>query len=171
MPSIDAGIDALRLPSNTPSDGARAADRTRRRRTRLTWGGCGFVLGMLVWHFVGFWSFVTTIVHRGPAASGAAESGEPAQRVARDAKRSARLSETAHGQSVAVARGALEAQTACTAFALDRRTGIPTAAACDPDGPQPRLVASSSRGDREFGDRGSVAGWTASIDTPVAGGN
>ncbi|MGL4395128.1 MAG: hypothetical protein ACRCS9_01185, partial [Hyphomicrobium sp.] len=36
--------------------------RRRFDTTPIAWGGLGFIAGALVWHFIGFWAFVSTIV-------------------------------------------------------------------------------------------------------------
>ena len=46
--------------------------RKRRRISAAVWSGiAGFVLGAVFWHLVGFWSFVSHVVFKGPAADGA----------------------------------------------------------------------------------------------------
>lgn len=42
------------------------ASRLRQTLDSLGWALCGFLIGAVFWHFVGFWSFVTTIVLKGP---------------------------------------------------------------------------------------------------------
>ncbi|MCB1483604.1 MAG: hypothetical protein KDJ17_01785 [Hyphomicrobiaceae bacterium] len=39
-----------------------ARPRARRDWTPLVWGGLGFIAGMLAWHLVGFWSFMSNVV-------------------------------------------------------------------------------------------------------------
>ncbi|MEZ5899881.1 MAG: hypothetical protein R3D51_10350 [Hyphomicrobiaceae bacterium] len=39
-----------------------ARPRARRDWTPLVWGGLGFIAGMLAWHVVGFWSFMSNVV-------------------------------------------------------------------------------------------------------------
>lgn len=55
----------------TPDQPMLAALRPR-ITPALLWGGLGFVLGALFWHFVGFWSFVSDVVLN------ATSSGPPA---------------------------------------------------------------------------------------------
>lgn len=38
------------------------------RRAALVWGGCGFLVGAVFWHAIGFWGFVSAIVLNGPAS-------------------------------------------------------------------------------------------------------
>ncbi|MCB1549313.1 MAG: hypothetical protein KDJ41_15990 [Hyphomicrobiaceae bacterium] len=44
----------------------RAHTPARRIGARLAWGLGGFVIGIVCWHLVGFWTFVTATVLHGP---------------------------------------------------------------------------------------------------------
>lgn len=86
----------------------------------LGWSVIGFVAGAVFWHFVGFWGFVADVILAGGPP--AAESTPPAL---------VRIAEEAHLLRVADA-------SACTLLALDRRTGLTTAAPCEAShGPLP----------------------------------
>lgn len=55
-------------------------------RSPLVWSGLGFVAGMITWHFIGFWSFVSNVVYTGEpvpqivtgSISNAGNSADPA---------------------------------------------------------------------------------------------
>lgn len=163
MSSIEVG---LRAPPLTLT-GRRA---TVHKRTRMLWGFGGFLLGMLVWHFIGFWTFITTIVLKSPAASTTFELVEQVERLVHDPKRSQKLSATADEPGSA-STAQHERRRQCSAMVLDRQTRITSVASCEPDVPPLRLVASGGRNDRLTIERGAVAGWAASVDMLAQGDN
>lgn len=67
---------------------------TARWGSAAAWAGAGFVVGATVWHFVGFWSFVTLAVLGGPEWEQSTRSARPV------------------------------ATIACATLALDRKTGL-----------------------------------------------
>ena len=73
-----AAIDkrASAAPRDLPRRGALAAAKQRRSIFRwkrhvggsaLTWAALGFACGIVFWHFIGFWSFVSEIVLPAPS--------------------------------------------------------------------------------------------------------
>lgn len=163
MSSIDVGLRAP--PLTIPGRSA-----TARKRARMLWGGGGFLLGMLVWHVIGFWTFITTIVLKNPAASTTFELVEQVERLVHDPKRSSKLSATAD-EPVSASTAQHERRRQCSAIVLDRQSSITSVASCEPDVLPLRLVASGGRGDRLTIDRGAVAGWAASVDKLAQGDN
>ena len=49
----------------------------RDRRTPLIWGGLGFVAGMLVWHMISFWTFVSHVAFNDDERVAATALGGP----------------------------------------------------------------------------------------------
>lgn len=152
-------------------------------RTQIIWGGSGFLLGVIVWHFVGFWTFISTIVFHGPdivfhgpdpalspnppllAASG--PSGKTAAPAAIQRERTpsipAKRSETVLG--MAPARDTTEpAASDCTALVLDRAAGTTTHAGCAAGDPTHRVVENTRRGDRAILPDRRNAGWSVVVD-------
>lgn len=92
-----------------------AAPRRRRDWTPVLWGGAGFVAGALVWHVVGFWSFVSSVVLNGDDPSARTlesflpplVTGEQSAKLTTLGKPAARLA-------------AVETQLACVALVSDR---------------------------------------------------
>jgi hypothetical protein len=85
----------------------------------LGWSVVGFVLGAVFWHFVGFWGFVSDVVL----------SGEPSAFFAAQPRGAAAGVRT----EIAAVSSPL---ASCISLALDRRTGLTSATACDgPLGP------------------------------------
>jgi hypothetical protein len=74
----DREIAARATMSAPPEAGARVATAPRSPRTaKLEFGTIGaaligFVIGAVVWHFVGFWGFVREVVVKGPPVTHAA---------------------------------------------------------------------------------------------------
>ncbi len=50
-------------------------DAPRVRQIPLIWGGLGFVAGMMVWHMIGFWSFVSHVAFNDDARVAATAIG------------------------------------------------------------------------------------------------
>jgi hypothetical protein len=132
-------------------------------RAQVLWGGMGFVLGVVVWHFVGFWSFMTTLVHRGPEPSASSASVIAAgDRQARLAGKPARALDGVERTSTAAAN-----PMPCTALVLDRDARSTTAADC---ASSPEMQGASSvapRGDRVVDPWSRDPGWSATVDTRV----
>lgn len=139
---------------------------------QIAWGGAGFLLGVIVWHFVGFWTFISTVVYRGPAYP-TATVGTPASpsRPAPPAKRSETVLGSAPAQPSA---GATESN--CSTLTLDRASGTTKIARCADDMPPTQVVLSSPRGDRQTtiearrSDRGFIIDARAesvSADAPI----
>lgn len=77
----------------------------------LGWSVAGFVAGAIFWHFVGFWGFMSGIV-----------AGDPTVQVPA-------VASVQRSQWVQVAEA--DAPTMCTQLALDRATGLTSAAPCE----------------------------------------
>lgn len=114
------------------------------------WGGAGFVLGAVFWHLVGFWSFVSEIVYKGP------EGGASVAVVRKNDARSA-ASEASNGPS---------AEAFCIALVRDRVSGDTRSAGCTlADRVLPHLGA-GVRSDLASlqTSLGTADGWTVTAD-------
>lgn len=137
---------------------AENADPTPRSRARtaIVWGGAGFILGAVVWHFIGFWQFVTTVVVK-----------KSEDDVVVTPSRPSRVLAALPREQPAVAATAELEPHACTALRLDRQTGETMPVPCvDTDGAAPRLSERSLRGDLEVSAASSgpaVADWTGRV--------
>lgn len=144
-------------------------------RTQIAWGGVGFLLGVIVWHFVGFWTFLSAIVFRGPepvsgvsdlstSSTAAAMPTVPAPNPRnRTASISAKRAETVFGTAPAQ-DAASQPSSHCTALALDRTAGTTTPTTCS-IGDQPhRLVENSQRGDRAALSPARDTDWSVIVD-------
>jgi len=88
---------------------ASAALRVARDPTPFVWGGIGFCAGVLAWHLVGFWGFLTSLVqHHEPVAVSAP---------------SAPLAVTAARASTVATAGTAKAADPCVTLRIDRNTG------------------------------------------------
>lgn len=155
MPTTyDAGLPVPRLPAS-----GRAPDCDRNLRTQIAWGGAGFLLGVIVWHFVGFWSFVSTIVFRGPAEPGTstAATHQPTARAA------AKRSETVLGKAPTQAAVA-SPSTECSALVLDRKAGTTALAACDAAASPLHVLHRTQRGDRFVVADHPSTDWSVVVD-------
>lgn len=155
--TFDAG------PGPAASKEARAGGQSL--RAQLAWGGSGFLLGVIVWHFVGFWSFISTIVFRGPEPGAASVSATaPATRVASlSTKRAQTVSGGAPTQVAAPAPA-----SDCSELVLDRTTGTTTLAVCSASSQPTRLVLSSERGDRRDTHKSPPGDWSVVVDADQA---
>lgn len=113
-----------------------AARRTLDGVGGLGWSVIGFLLGAVFWHFVGFWSFVSEVVLAGDPSGRGGERSRPLASAAGDAPVSA-------DEGLALATSAW-----CTALALDRKTGLTSAAGCPQGAASGSPVAIKPREDR-----------------------
>lgn len=127
-----------RSAANEPSLTAREAMASQTEPSKtwnltpVIWGGSGFIAGMLAWHVVGFWSFVSNVVLNAndPRAQTleaflpklAPHGVQQASRPVTDAGKA--LAQPAARQAVR------ERKFACVALALDRGAGGTTVSAC-----------------------------------------
>lgn len=88
--------------------------------TPIIWGGLGFVAGMLAWHVIGFWSFVSDVTFNDHARTATASSGSP-QRSAAD---------LSHKPNT---RSDNPSNRNCVALAIDRASGDAIPGACPAD--------------------------------------
>lgn len=144
-------------PSNpeTPTAAAPVRDthpaRKRRDFTPALWGGAGFIAGMLVWHTVGFWTFVSDVVlNANDPRARTLEAFLPSLAAPAPApKVMSRIPESA----VITAPQALRTATAATPFAcvslaLDRTAGITNAQSCKGSPAELRDAGFNRRTDR-----------------------
>ena len=111
-----AEVNAIELSGVQPQSSAAALDR----RTPFIWGGLGFVAGMLAWHVIGFWSFVSDVAFNGDARTAAASSGSE--------QRSAAVHSHKPGT-----RGDSPSNQNCVALAINRTSGDAKPGACPVD--------------------------------------
>lgn len=152
----------------------RALPADRSLRAQVVWGGGGFLLGVIVWHFIGFWSFISTIVFRGPdpgpdpGAAPVSVSVAAARPAIAPAKRSQTVSGTAPAH-VTVAASASD----CSALVLDRSTGTTSLAACAGIQQPMRMVQFTQRADRHVPGQPADSAWRVVVDAdgdgPVTG--
>ena len=111
-----------------------AGRRSQPMSNSIIAGVTGFVAGAVVWHFIGFWSFVAAIVTRGPEP--------PASRVvAAEPPKMPRAS----FRAVGISRERTD-PARCSSVVLDRGTGSVAVADC---GPSPSFaLRASGRKDR-----------------------
>lgn len=125
----------LREPPLVPKAALVSATAPRRRRdfTGLIWGCTGFAAGILAWHVVGFWSFVSNVVlnANGPR-SDALESLIPhlAASPSTKAPEPVAMANNAATQPRA-RRVAFTAPFACVALSMDRQAGDTSLVKCD----------------------------------------
>ncbi len=79
----------------------------------------GFVAGAVFWHAVGFWSFVSTVVLRGPVEAGAGSGAITTGSIS--------PAPITHRRQAAAG-----VDLRCTALELDRRTGLTRVGLCTP---------------------------------------
>ena len=98
-------------------------------------GSCGFVLGVIAWHMVGFWSFVSDVVLHDPQTAQshipvvakvfAAADGAPASTAAAPVLTT--------GSIGSVSKRPVETDGACAALEFDRASGLTRRVSCTPD--------------------------------------
>lgn len=121
----------------------------RRNRTALYWGGLGFVIGALFWHFIGFWSFVSQIVLNGDGTP------VPAQAVVRK-----------NDVHAASKKAAAEAARFCVKLIRSKTPAPAAAGPCDPDD----RILRQAAGVAPRQDRAPLhpsAGWAATAQSPA----
>lgn len=95
----------------------------RRNWAPLLWGGSGFVAGMLAWHVIGFWSFVSNVVlHADDPRAQTLEAFLP-QLSASETAQKAQSPVSSVGRQMAqpvAKQAASEASLACVALSSDR---------------------------------------------------
>ncbi len=121
--------------------------RVRRDWTPLVWGGLGFMAGMLAWHVIGFWTFMSdvvlnandtrTVTRGGPVAARAPSQKTPKAAVKETAATGVASTApvTAHKLAASLSGTAgtgppPSAETVCMTLALNRAAGTTAPAAC-----------------------------------------
>lgn len=92
----------------------------RDRRVPIIWAGFGFVAGMLAWHVIGFWSFVSDVTFNDQARTAAASSGGPQRSAAVFSHKPNTSSDNPRNRN-------------CVALAIDRTSGDAKPGACPVD--------------------------------------
>lgn len=103
----------------------------------LLWGGSGFLIGAVFWHFIGFWDFMSAVVLGDQEAKRRAQEGGGSWAVRIFVPHSpARGASAKKGPAVAAT---------CTSVALDRPSGHTVAKPCPPILPTaPAAIAAKS---------------------------
>lgn len=120
---LAAAKEAPALTVSAPP-ASQSEPRERWNLTPLIWGGSGFVAGMLAWHVVGFWSFVSNVVlNANDPRAQTLEAFLP--KLAPQGVQSSRsVAEVGKTLTHPAARqAASERKFACVALALDRDAG------------------------------------------------
>lgn len=116
-PDLSLREDARRAPEPRPPSNTRSL-------APFVWGGAGFIAGILAWHLVGFWTFVSDVVLNDHPAPLQASSDRP-------------LSSPASGKAGATlalsrAPATEPADTKhCVTLAIDRSAGATTPVPCE----------------------------------------
>lgn len=146
----------------------RRAGRRQSRSPLLAAVG-GFVLGAVVWHFVGFWNFMSGVVLHGPestrggsATSGPVRSGDP---TTAEATNSGRLTPSRFRAAYRTARAG--AGASCSAAAIDRSGGTVSIGSCLLT-MRRFALQSTGRGDRRTNSpavtENQRGGWIVQVD-------
>ncbi len=162
-------FDAPTYDDGLPASG-RSQPGDRNLMAQAAWGGGGFLLGVIVWHFIGFWSFISTVVFRGPDNAGVAIT-QAAQPATRSSTLVGKRQQTVLGTAPAQAPPATPS-TDCTALVLDRTAGTTSLSSCEAAAEPMRVVMTSQRGDRHNLASSRDDGWSVVVDaeadvTPV----
>lgn len=131
----------------------RETHRTRKRRdfTPVLWGGAGFLAGVLAWHMVGFWVFVSDVVlnANNPRASTLEAFLPSFSSPAASQKVMSRIPETSVIPAPQTLNSAtIGTQFACVSLALDRAAGITNAQVCKGSNSDLRDAGFNRRTDR-----------------------
>ena len=129
----------------------RATSQHRGSRHKVLYGIAGFLIGIVFWHMVGFWSFVTEVVLAPPSDR---TYSSAAVRMPVQITNNTNNIETGSIKKVSVAGNTSKAQSTvtgditqpieqpaiknCSALQLDRRSGVIRTTPCPTAGPQPR---------------------------------
>ncbi len=130
--------------ADVPNDPASV--RNRRDWTPLVWGGLGFIAGMLAWHVIGFWTFLSDVVLNAndaratrsvPVAARAQPQKTPKAAVKEPATTDAASMTPVTAQKLAASLSGTAgtgppspAETVCMTLALNRAAGTTAPAAC-----------------------------------------
>lgn len=155
----------------------KASARIRRDWTPLVWGGLGFMAGMLAWHVIGFWTFLSDVVlnvndthatRSGPVAARAQPRRTPQVAVkgaaATDVASTAPVAAQKLAASLSGTAGTappLSAETVCMTLALNRAAGTTAPAACAEE-------AVAGLRDSGFNRRGDRLALRPRLQDPVA---
>jgi hypothetical protein len=117
------------------------------------WGSLGFMAGMVVWHFVGFWWFVAGVVlNSGPAPEAARETARMAAAPATQTE----TQQTPPASTAPLTTGSIgtfntagnAAGRLCVALVIDRTSGQTVSAPCAAETSPLRDAGRRRRGDR-----------------------
>jgi len=146
LPAADLKTRSVRhAVADVPNGPALA--RNRRDWTPLVWGGLGFMAGMLAWHVIGFWTFMSdvvlnandtrTVTRGGPVVARAPSQKTPKAAVKETAATGVASTApvTAHKLAASLSGTAgtgppPSAETVCMTLALNRAAGTTAPAAC-----------------------------------------
>lgn len=150
MSTTDVGTTDRSLPADESE--RRQTPRPHATHRHVVWGVTGFVLGVVVWHFVGFWSLVSTILFHGPEPT-VLSAEDQRERAALIAARKSWAKQTAPSAPLSTGSistgdstsgpAARPSATACAALVLDRTAQSTSLAACMPE-PQAQPAADAA---------------------------
>ncbi|NOT70220.1 MAG: hypothetical protein HOP09_02740 [Hyphomicrobium sp.] len=175
-PRADRDTDTEAVPFALAGAGAAVRQRARSAQAFFRsfdvhaagWLSMGFVAGMVSWHAVGFWGFVSQSVLNGPGRSPAQIAAQPTtvteKTLLQPAQVSSSLANASQTGTSQITTGSLPTFVplpgACMALTVDRTTGATVARTCDV-GEQPMRDA----GRRRKGDR--MPGAEARLQEPT----
>ncbi len=174
-----------------PERARKRSDGTSRRRgiSGAVWSGlAGFVLGAIFWHLVGFWSFVSHVVFKGPTGdttSGVEAGALPAtrrdglkQRETAKASEQAKLKDPVSGEARPLDATAAGGGSTCAS--LERTGRVTRASACGDRvlptltnrggnaAPREDLASARSADASETAGSWSATTWTVQVDAAEA---
>ena len=178
--AIERQPAATQQPGKATPSAAEGARKSRGRRfsAAVLSGLAGFILGAVFWHFVGFWSFVSHVVLKGPAAepgraqieTGALPPPQPLRGRDARAKDAAKLKDPLSGEARPAATATANGQ-ACTDLGLDRAGQATKPAGCTAppsaatDRPAPKADFAAARTAAvEAEPAPTSSGWTVQVD-------
>lgn len=154
-----------RAASEAPRHNERPAAKRSSLKPALLSGIAGFILGAVFWHFVGFWSFVSQLVLKGPAETEHASTIEtgslPSQPQApRREMRPTRLRQVTAQPAPPVAQPQPgPAQTTAAPAATTAPTALAAQAVQAPAVQAPAIERTAAA------DATTVQNWTVEVDT------
>lgn len=122
----------------------------------------------MFWHFVGFWTFVSDVILKGPPEEPKVR-GEAALPTQQPIKVAGRLKEAVRFRDLGLSAGYLQAAVGagnCAEVRIERATGQAAVQACSLNGSQLPLAGVAERGDRAVNSaaaRSAPAGWAVQV--------
>lgn len=153
---------------------AAAAETPSRRRSRSFTGGlasglAGFVIGAVFWHFVGFWSFVSNVILKGPEESVQQRGDVPPPQ--QPVKVAGRLKDAVRFRDLGASASYLQAAVGagnCAEVRVERGSGQANVQACTLSATQLPTTGQAQRADRvndlaATPQRAVPSGWSVQV--------